>query len=252
MTEVAESGIAAYITKFGRYQVYAFALTFIPFVVAGTQALSFSFTTAVPPLRSVSQIYSVRTQGLRKLRCCVPKLEVCNGSSPAFNSSEFASERSKYWHSANDRDDFCFYCPDGVRGNASCGMGNVSVRPCDAGIVFDRSVYQSSLSMELGLVCGRAYQHELISTTYMGGVLLAGLIAGFVSDGVGRRPTLLIGVGGCLVTFSLTPLSRSLATFLLASLANGFFNNIVYLTAFIVRSCLASGCSLLSHTFVDG
>ena len=213
-----ESGweLTDYITKFGRYHLFFFALCFVPCLQAGVQALHSSFTTAVP-----------------NLRCCAPSLENCNASHAnlTFNSSAYATERLRFWHSDNDKENYCHYCPGGMAGaNATCGVGaagKAAMKDCNNGFVLDRSIYETSVAIKFGLYCQDAYKHELIPTMFMLGLLLCGLLSGFISDRFGRRPTFLIGVTGFLISSACTPLSPSYPVYILLTICNGFFNNIV-------------------------
>ncbi|XP_030851380.1 organic cation transporter protein [Strongylocentrotus purpuratus] len=71
---------------------------------------------------------------------------------------------------------------------------------CDAGWVYDRSVFQSSIVIDFDLVCGSSYLTSVSQSLYFLGVLIGSLVFGHISDIFGRQKSLFFSCGFILVT----------------------------------------------------
>ncbi|XP_042208478.1 solute carrier family 22 member 20-like [Homarus americanus] len=73
-------------------------------------------------------------------------------------------------------------------------------KPCVYGYVFTLDVAEWSIVAEWGLVCERVWIRHWVMTSYLIGLVIGGLIFGFLADRFGRRNLLVVSVAtvGCL------------------------------------------------------
>ena len=71
-----------------------------------------------------------------------------------------------------------------ARYDSSCTTA--SGAPC-SGYSFDASVMRSTVVTDHGLVCGRLPLLPVVGSSYMAGIMIANLVAGYLADRLGRR-----------------------------------------------------------------
>ncbi len=84
-----------------------------------------------------------------------------------------------------------------VEGAEECipqSFHNETKVPCPDGYVYDRSIFQETITTRLDLVCGDKYKPKLLGSILMAGLIVGCLIGGPLGDKFGRRKTLIIAV----------------------------------------------------------
>lgn len=128
--------ILAKLGNFGRYQAFLYALVFLPGMIAGLLAVTFSWTGYIP-----------------NVRCKLP----FEGSNANY-SWPFDSNQTRFWYPRSDDNSgdgdeaLCKYCPRNDTYSTSsenCGE-QVSAIKCDNGFVYDTSVFRTSLIVTVG------------------------------------------------------------------------------------------------------
>ncbi|XP_072178669.1 organic cation transporter protein-like [Diadema setosum] len=108
--------------------------------------------------------------------------------------------------------------------------------PCDAGWVYDRSQYKSSIVTDFDLVCGNEDLPQVSQSFFYGGYLVGSLVFGVLADVIGRWWTLLILLlirlgSGLGLAFSPTWWVFSALRFL-----QGCANITIYIVAFVIAN----------------
>ncbi|CAH1775491.1 unnamed protein product [Owenia fusiformis] len=76
--------------------------------------------------------------------------------------------------------------------NRSVQLGGLIPVDCNNGWVYDRSLHYSTVLSKWDTVCDRQYLGPLVSTIYIGGMLVGSLLAGLVSDRFGRHKGMIL------------------------------------------------------------
>ena len=95
-------------------------------------------------------------------------------------------------------------------------------------LIFDHSVVEDSIVTEYGLTCDKKFIKNVIGTTYMVGLMIGSFGFGLLSDAIGRRKTLIIGltltsVSGVLGAFMPNAILFGIMRFLSGVGAKGLF-----------------------------
>ncbi|CAH1775500.1 unnamed protein product [Owenia fusiformis] len=75
--------------------------------------------------------------------------------------------------------------------NRSVRLNGARRIKCDSGWVYDRSLHVSTLLSKWDIVCDIDWQGPLVSTIYIGGMLVGSLLSGVISDRFGRKVALM-------------------------------------------------------------
>uniref|UniRef100_A0A914XA04 Major facilitator superfamily (MFS) profile domain-containing protein n=1 Tax=Plectus sambesii TaxID=2011161 RepID=A0A914XA04_9BILA len=203
--------IAKLLGNFGRYQAFLYALVFLPGFMAGLLSLTFSWTGYTP-----------------NVRCVLPGETTSNANYSAIDDTHL---RDRWYPPSADQNEeraLCTYCPN----STLCKKENAI--KCDRGIVYDTSIFKTSLIIEYEMVCEDSYKKEVTRVCYMLGVFMGALICGTLSDRYGRRRSFLF--------FGLTSIIFLNVEFLLLGL--GY---IPMLITYFIAGAMGDGAYLTSY-----
>ncbi|XP_059094038.1 organic cation transporter protein-like [Tigriopus californicus] len=82
---------------------------------------------------------------------------------------------------------------------------------------------ETSAVSEWTLICDRSWLRPLTMSLFMGGVMVGALLFGFVSDGHGRRFTVILTLAGMVISGQLGQYAQTFTSFCLVQMINGFF-----------------------------
>ncbi|XP_072020972.1 organic cation transporter protein-like [Amphiura filiformis] len=105
---------------------------------------------------------------------------------------------------------------------------------CDNGWVFDHSEYESTIVQSFYLVCDDKKLPNYAQSIFFVGTLFGSIVMGILSDRIGRKPTLFMGIAvqvvfGVATAFSPNFWSYAFFRFFVAAANSG-----IYLTAFVI------------------
>ncbi|XP_067000200.2 organic cation transporter protein [Anabrus simplex] len=83
-----------------------------------------------------------------------------------------------------------FWCADSNSSSSAMACD----KPCNAGWVFDRTVFEETIITQWELVCSRAQLANVAQTVFMLGVLLGNVLFGIAADRIGRKTPLVASV----------------------------------------------------------
>ncbi|TRY70110.1 hypothetical protein TCAL_01190 [Tigriopus californicus] len=138
------------------------------------------------------------------------------------------------------------------------GQSNETINQCEEGCpkyVFDRSIFQNTVTMRYGLVCEKHYWEPLSKLSLFGGYAIGTFLAGVVSDNFGRKQAItifsqLLFCSGIIIT-----LMPNIMTFSIMWFIVGMSSISVYTVAFVWVSEIVGGswkvivCLVLSMSF---
>ena len=81
----------------------------------------------------------------------------------------------------------------GAKGCLPESFDNTTTQPCEE-YIYDRSIFEETLTTELDLVCNDEYKVHFIGTVMMIGLLVGSLLGGPLSDRAGRKWTLTLAL----------------------------------------------------------
>ncbi|XP_067929113.1 organic cation transporter protein-like [Watersipora subatra] len=201
------------IGEFGRYQRIKYLLICCVGITAAFHALSSVFTIYTPEHR-------------------------CRLDPTVFNSTDSWKSQSSEHARLID-----LYVPKDSEGNYdSCSLyvyDEQNRKPSNNTASCSRWVYDdeqliSSIVTSWNLVCDKKLLATLSSTMYMFGNLLGSVVCGILSDWLGRRKTLLIGLVGQLLSGIVMTFAPEFYTFTIFRFFMGVFNLLVFLAAFVL------------------
>ncbi|XP_072178656.1 organic cation transporter protein-like [Diadema setosum] len=185
---------------FGRYQIWTYNLCCL-----------FAFLTAFHLL------VSVFLMGSSDHWCKIPEWDNVNCSEWGYNTSEECQLAKRDvaipYTVSDDTGDVIFEKCERYQLSAEdeffpdLNLTGHDVVPCDAGWVYDKSVFQSTVVQDFNLVCGLSYVTSVSQSLYFLGFLLGSLVFGHISDRFGRQLSLLsslstLCVSGTCLAFS--------------------------------------------------
>ncbi|KAM9316899.1 solute carrier family 22 member 7 [Gastrophryne carolinensis] len=100
-------------------------------------------------------------------------------------------------------------------------LNGTKVQSCDGGWEYDRSTFSSTTTTQWDLVCGRRGLSKLLVTVFFVGVMMGGVLFGYLSDRYGRRTMLLASLLLTLMFGSLSAGSVTYPMFLVFSALSG-------------------------------
>ncbi|KAL8606762.1 hypothetical protein ACOMHN_049591 [Nucella lapillus] len=99
--------------------------------------------------------------------------------------------------------------------------------------VYSKEVFESTVISELNLVCEAKGMVTLANSILMGGLLAGSLVLGFLSDIIGRKKTMMIGLTGQFVVAMATGFVSSYGAFVALRFLTTFFGMGFLLAAFV-------------------
>jgi len=108
-----------------------------------------------------------------------------------------------------------------------------STIPCDQGILFDKSIHQSTVITDFELVCDQTTLASLLTSLFFVGKLAGSLFGGNIIDRVGRSPVMLatqIGLVGICIATSYSP---NVGVYAALRLVTAIFQTTGYIAAFV-------------------
>ncbi|XP_078580901.1 organic cation transporter protein-like [Branchiostoma floridae x Branchiostoma japonicum] len=111
---------------------------------------------------------------------------------------------------------------------------NLSTTECDAGWEYDRSQFQTSVSIEFDLVCQRKWLNNLAQSILMIGVLFGSVLFGDLSDRYGRKWTFFIVLSLQVIFGVANAFTHSYVTFVFLRFLVGACAYPVFMIAFVI------------------
>ncbi|XP_054555079.1 solute carrier family 22 member 16 isoform X2 [Talpa occidentalis] len=125
---------------------------------------------------------------------------------------------------------------------------------CTDGYVYDKTLWDSTVVTQWNLVCNQKWFAKAVQSVFMSGVLLGGVIFGYLSDRIGRR-FVLWSTSVCILLLSISSAlavnyyTFLLSHFLLAIVASGYIVAMfVYVMEFIGRK-YRTWAAIQMHSF---
>ncbi|XP_005098247.1 organic cation transporter protein [Aplysia californica] len=100
--------------------------------------------------------------------------------------------------------------------------------------VYDRSTFDRTVVTDLNLVCGDKMLRTYANMILMGGLLVGSLVLGSLSDVIGRKKVLLIGVAGHFGSSLGVTFVTSYEAFVILRFSTTFFGIGMFLSAFVI------------------
>ncbi|XP_067929065.1 organic cation transporter protein-like [Watersipora subatra] len=201
------------IGEFGRYQKIKYLLICCVGITAAFHALSSVFTIYTPRHR-------------------------CSLSSTVFNGTDSWKSQSSEHARLID-----LYVPKDSDGNYdSCslkvydeqnGKSSNNTASCQSWVYDDEQLVNSIIT-SWDLVCDKKLLATLSSSMFMFGNLVGSIVCGILSDLLGRRKTLLIGILGQLLSGIVMTFAPEFYTFTIFRFLIGIFNMQTFLTGFVL------------------
>ncbi|XP_077869500.1 organic cation transporter protein-like [Saccoglossus kowalevskii] len=135
-----------------------------------------------------------------------------------------------------------------VESSSQCGSGLVysnceryenlsysnKIMKCNHGWKYERSQYKSSIFQEFDLVCDRYSLGALSSSMFQVGMLAGGIILGFLSDRIGRKPSMMLSLLCMAVGSSACAFSPNIIVYSIFRLIVGSGVMGIWLAAFVL------------------
>ncbi|KAJ8315875.1 LOW QUALITY PROTEIN: hypothetical protein KUTeg_008025 [Tegillarca granosa] len=102
--------------------------------------------------------------------------------------------------------------------------------------VYDRSIFKSTFTEKINLVCDDKLKTTHIQMIYFAGVFTGSILLGLLSDTIGRKKTLLLSILLMLVSSMALPWSPDFATFAVLRFFIGMSNIGIFMTGFVIES----------------
>uniref|UniRef100_A0A069DW20 Putative synaptic vesicle transporter svop n=1 Tax=Panstrongylus megistus TaxID=65343 RepID=A0A069DW20_9HEMI len=115
----------------------------------------------------------------------------------------------------------------------SSGVPATSTVTCSSWL-YDKSIYESTISVEWDLVCDRAWLRAISDSLLMLGVMLGSIIFGALSDRLGRRPIFFISLVLQVIFGVLVGISPDVYTYMLTRMVVGATTSGVFLVAYVI------------------
>ncbi|XP_035658033.1 organic cation transporter protein-like [Branchiostoma floridae] len=242
-------GALEYLGAFGKYQKLIYCLTCVLAMPVSFHMLAMTFLDAkvafhcaVPEIRhaepgtenySCALNYSIPWEQDQETR--VWKLSDCRRYSVR-NTSLATAE-----------------CPfDAINETALGYFDGENTSSCNHGYWYDRSQYHSSIFTEFDLVCDSNELNQFAQSMFMVGVLLGAVGSGQLSDMMGRKKTLFIGIFLQLISGVAVAFSPNYAFFVVFRALVGVSTSTVFLPAFVIGTELvASSMRTWAATLIE-
>ncbi|XP_066300935.1 organic cation transporter protein-like isoform X1 [Branchiostoma lanceolatum] len=132
-------------------------------------------------------------------------------------------------------------CPfDAINESALGYFNGINTSSCNHGYWYDRSQYHSSIFTEFDLVCDSNELNQFAQSMFMVGVLLGAVGSGQLSDMIGRKKTMFIGIFLQLISGVAVAFSPSYALFVVFRALVGVSTSAVFLPAFVIGTELVA------------
>ncbi|XP_022107237.1 organic cation transporter protein-like [Acanthaster planci] len=144
-----------------------------------------------------------------------------------------ASNDSKYPHSSCDQWDL----PDGYAFDPyvpPTDVDNFTVVPCESGWMYDTSQYKTTVNSEFDLVCEKKSLPSLAQSIYFGGFLVGSLVCGSLSDWIGRKKAIFVGLIFYVIGSLVTTFSVNIYMYMAFRFLAGFGNIGTYITIYVL------------------
>ncbi|CAL4074588.1 unnamed protein product [Meganyctiphanes norvegica] len=105
---------------------------------------------------------------------------------------------------------------------------------CFNGYVFDNSTFHSTIVTEFNLTCSSDWEIKAAQSVFFGGILVGSFLFGFISDLIGRKATIMIGIVGTTSTGITIALIPNLLGFNIFRFFNAMMNTAIFQTAFVL------------------
>lgn len=142
----------------------------------------------------------------------------------------------------NDND---HYTPPGeVSFNTSYGVQSYNVTECQIQVngtmskcdswVYDKSIFTATIISKFDIVCeDKFFRAHFLMTHYIG-LLVGSVVCGFMSDTLGRKPVMAVGILMLLVSMGTRPFMPNLTLVTILEFFNGAGSLISYMTPFVL------------------
>jgi len=199
----------------GKYQILLILLAYWTTVPTGIFAFSSVFIEAIPNHRC--NLENVSTFNLTEEQIVVNFLPV----NPIYGWYEQCSRYEYNMKSCNSSLD-CFQ-PTNI----------ISTIPCDNGVWFDTSIYESTVTSEFKLVCEKSSLKSAMISIYFVGILLSSIIGGSLIDKFGRVPMMLLTEIMVISIGIATSYAQSVAVFITLRTLLALFIQAGYIGCFV-------------------
>lgn len=148
-------------------------------------------------------------------------------------------------HRCQVSDEDILYSPPGtVTVNTTNDVITFNVTECEIEVngtftacqrwVYDKTMFPETIISKFNIVCSDKFLRAHFLTAHFFGLLLASLLGGILSDILGRKPVLFVGILMLLVSMGLRPLVPYYTLVVVLELFNGMGSMLVYLGPFII------------------
>eukprot|EP00058_Branchiostoma_floridae_P009777 XP_002595265.1 hypothetical protein BRAFLDRAFT_233027 [Branchiostoma floridae] len=156
-------------------------------------------------------------------------------------------------HAEPGTENYSSECPfDAINETALGYFDGENTSSCNHGYWYDRSQYHSSIFTEFDLVCDSNELNQFAQSMFMVGVLLGAVGSGQLSDMMGRKKTLFIGIFLQLISGVAVAFSPNYAFFVVFRALVGVSTSTVFLPAFVIGTELvASSMRTWAATLIE-
>lgn len=142
----------------------------------------------------------------------------------------------------NDND---YYTPPGeISFNTSHGVQSYNVTECHIQIngtmskcnswVYDKSLFTATMISKFDIVCEEKFFRAHFLMAHYIGLLVGSVVCGFLSDTIGRKPVMAIGIVMLLISTGIRPSMPNLTLVTILEFFNGTGSIIYYITPFVL------------------